>query len=211
MYKPKIFSEDRAEVLQKFIQEHPLATLITSGSSGIMANLIPMNFHRLGEMGTLRCHLARANPQIERITNGDEILLLFNGPQSYISPEMYATKKIHRKVVPTWNYSMVQVKGTATIIDDPRWVLEHIKELTNSMEASNESPWKVEDAPADYILGQLKAIVGIEILIESMDGKFKVSQNQSAENQNSVKEALLKRGEAKMARLVENRGPSRGE
>jgi len=206
MYLPKIFAEDHLDVLQKFIRDFPLATVITAGPNGIMANLIPMSLHSIGENGTLRCHLARANCQFDRIKDGDEVLIIFNGPQSYVTPNFYETKKVHGKVVPTWNYTTVQVRGKATAIDDPEWIYAQINDLTNAMEASNEKPWKVGDAPGEYIKKQLKAVVGVEISIDKIEGKFKVSQNQPDENRLSAQKGFSRAENDTMASLIANGG-----
>lgn len=206
MYCPSYFSENRTESLHEFIQTYPLATIITSNSEGIVADLIPMSFHAVGEKGTLRCHFAKMNAQIERLKSGANFLLIFNGPQSYVSPSFYVTKKIHGKAVPTWNYTMVQVTGDVTVIDDPRWILQQITDLTEQQESGSPEPWKVTDAPEDYILGQLNALVGIEIKIKTIKGKFKVSQNQPSENQKSVEENFTKANNKEMANLVANKG-----
>ncbi|MCO5142558.1 MAG: FMN-binding negative transcriptional regulator [Oligoflexia bacterium] len=205
MYRPKVFAEDRIEVLHDFIKEHPLATVVTAGPNGILANLIPVSLHAVGEKGTLRLHLAKMNLQADRLKVGDEVLMVFHGPQNYVTPNFYPSKKVHGKVVPTWNYSLVQVRGKASVIDDPKWVLEQINDLTEAMEKTNETPWKVSDAPEDYILSQLKVIVGVEVPIETIEGKFKVSQNQSKENNEGVEQGFLKQGDHQMASLVAER------
>lgn len=205
MYRLKVFAEDRIEVLHQFIRDFPLATLVTSGPSGTLANLIPVSLHDIGEKGTLRLHLAKMNPQADRLIAGDEVLLVFHGPQNYVTPNFYPSKKANGKVVPTWNYSMVQVRGKATVFDDPKWILQQINDLTEAMEKTNENPWKVSDAPEDYILSQLKIIIGIEIPIETIEGKFKVSQNQSDENNKGVEEGFFKQGDEAMASLVAKR------
>lgn len=113
------FAENRIESLNEFIQTYPLATIITSNSEGIVADLLPMSFHAAGEKRTLRCHFAKMNAQIERLKSGANFLIIFNGPQSYVSPNFYVTKKIDGKTVPTWNNPTVQITGTATVIEDP--------------------------------------------------------------------------------------------
>lgn len=202
MYRPKIFAEDRIGTLHEFIKEYPLATIVTAGPNGILANLIPVSLHSGGEKGTLRLHLAKANPQAERIGAGDEVLVIFHGPQNYVTPNHYPSKKVHGKVVPTWNYSVVQVRGKATVVDDPKWVLQQINDLTEAMEKDQETPWKTSDAPEEYILSQLKAIIGVEIPIDEIKGKFKVSQNQSPKDNAGVEQGFRQQGDDDMASLV---------
>ncbi|MBX2996303.1 MAG: FMN-binding negative transcriptional regulator [Bdellovibrionaceae bacterium] len=205
MYRPKVFAEDRIEVLHQFIRQYPLATVVTSGPEGLLANLIPVSLHEIGKKGTIRLHLAKMNSQAERIQAGDEILFVFNGPQAYVTPSFYPSKQVNGKVVPTWNYSTVQVRGKAKVFDDPNWVLQQINDLTSAMEKDRSVPWGVSDAPDDYILSQLKIIIGIEVVIEAIEGKFKVSQNQSAENNKGVIDGFIKEGNKEMASLVAER------
>lgn len=211
MYRPKVFSEDRIEVLHEFIKKYPLATVITAGPTGTLANLIPVSLHSVGEKGTLRFHMAKMNLQADQLKAGDDLLIVFHGPQSYVTPNFYPSKKVHGKVVPTWNYSLVQVRGRATVIDDSEWVLQQINDLTEAMEKPNENPWKVSDAPNDYILSQLKLIVGVEVPIETIEGKFKVSQNQSKENRDGVEKGFLQNGNEEMASLIAHKSPIKSE
>lgn len=203
MYKKKEFSEDRIEVLHRFINQHPLATIITHGEGGMMANLIPIFLIVDGAKGVLRLHLAKMNPQLKHLENGGEVLLVFNGPQSYITPSWYPTKKETGKVVPTWNYSMVQVRGVPKVIDDSEWILRQIKDLTIQMESGRENSWQVSDAPESYILGQLNVLSGVEISISSIEGKFKMSQNQSEENRVGVITGLDAEQKSDVRKMVE--------
>lgn len=203
MYQPPAFREDRPEVLQALIRAHPLATLVTSGAGGLQANLLP--FLLTDEGGALRAHLARANPQLADLREGGEALVIFQGPQAYVSPAFYASKAEHGKVVPTWNYAVVQVRGTPRVLDDAAWVREQIDDLTDSQEAGRAEPWAVGDAPDDFIAMQLRAIVGIEIPIASIEGKWKVSQNRSEADRQGVAAGLPLEAAA-MALLVAQRG-----
>ncbi|MDR5170406.1 FMN-binding negative transcriptional regulator [Methylobacillus flagellatus] len=186
MHNPSIFREERLDVLYQLITEHPLATLITSGPQGLMANLLPFALHLDGENGVLRAHLARGNKQLDELRAGGEALVVFQGPQFYVTPSWYPSKAEHGKVVPTWNYTMVQVRGTPLVIDDPDWLLAQASHLTQHNEAERTQPWQVADAPADFIASQLKAIVGVEIPVQSIAGKFKLSQNRSAQDRQGV-------------------------
>ena len=194
MHCPSMFREERLEVLHALITGHPLATLITAGSAGIEANLIPFSLHEGGNYGVLRAHLARNNKQLEALRQGASTLVVFQGPQSYVTPSWYPAKAEHGKVVPTWNFVMVQARGIPRVIDDPQWILQQVNGLTDAMEASREQPWGVQDAPENYIAGQLKAIVGIEIPIRTLEGKWKTSQNRSAADHQGVIDGLRSEG-----------------
>jgi transcriptional regulator len=209
VYRPPAFREDRPEVLREAIRAHPLGTLVTSGPSGLMANVLPFSIVSGPEGDVLRAHLAKANKQALDLREQAPTLVLFQGPQAYISPSSYPTKQEHGKVVPTWNYVVVQVWGTPTIIEDDGWVLEQINELTDFHESKRAEPWKVTDAPAPFVQGQLKGIVGLELPISRFEGKWKVSQNQSDQNQRGVIAALRSQGYDELADEVADRSVSR--
>lgn len=180
MYVPRQFEETRPEVLHRLIASHPFATLVTHAASELVVNHIPFLIDPgSGPYGTLRGHVAKANPVWRNLSDTVESIAVFQGPESYISPSWYPAKYQHGKVVPTWNYAIVHVHGFARAIDDTDWLLELVNELTDSHEASRPVPWKVSDAPADFIGQMLNAIVGIEIPITKIVGKWKVSQNRS--------------------------------
>jgi transcriptional regulator len=208
MYCPPIFREERLAILHAFVRTHRLATLVTAGSAGLMANLLPFTLVMAGENGTLRAHLAKANEQVDSLREGSESLVIFQGPQTYITPSWYTSKAEHGKVVPTWNYAVVQARGTPRVIEDNDWLRAQIGDLTATQESSRATPWKVSDAPEDFVSAQLKAIIGIEISIKHIVGKWKVSQNRSPADRQSVCDGL--RGEAvsdEMAQFVAQRGP----
>lgn len=207
MYQPQHFREDRLAVQHALIREHALGLLITAGPGGLQANHIPFLIDATAsERGTLRAHLARANPQWRELSAVDECLAVFQGPQTYISPSLYPTKHEHGKVVPTWNYITVHAWGRPQVIDDPVWLRRQVDDLTAHNESSRTAPWYVSDAPAEYIAAQLKGIVGIEIPIARIEGKWKVSQNRPAVDRAGVA-AGLRGGDAEtMAALVEERG-----
>jgi transcriptional regulator len=208
MYLPAAFREDRLQTLHALIRAHPLATLITAGPGGLIANLAPFILADAGEKGTLRAHIARASDQVEALRSGVETLVVFQGPEAYITPSWYAAKKEHGRVVPTWNYVVVQARGTPRLIDDPGWIRTQIGELTASQENRRAEPWKVTDAPEPFIAGQLGAIVGVEIPIAAIEGKWKVSQNRSAADRKGVEEGLRREGlSEEIARLVAERAP----
>ena len=178
MYQPPHFREDRIDVQHALIRAHPLGLLVTAGPGGLMANPIP--FLVDSTRNVLRAHLARANGQLAELGMVDECLVVFQGAQVYVTPSWYATKRETGKVVPTWNYAIVQVRGPARIIEDRDWLRRQVGQITDEQEAARAAPWAVDDAPDAYIDSQLKGIVGIEIEIETIDGKWKVSQNRSA-------------------------------
>lgn len=202
MYQPTAFREERLETLHTLIRSHPLATLITAGAGGLIANLVPFTLVDLGEKGTLRAHIARANDQVEALGAGAETLVIVHGPETYVTPSWYVSKKEHGRVVPTWNYVVVQVRGIPRLIDDAAWLRAQIGELTSTQENRRAMPWKVADAPEPFLLGQIQAIIGVEIPISTIEGKWKVSQNRSAADRQSVQDGLRQEGNEEMARLV---------
>jgi transcriptional regulator len=198
MYLSKHFAQNDIAKLHDLMRAFPLATLVTHGADGLEANHVPLLLDRAaGPNGTLRGHVARGNPLAA--ADGQEILVIFQGHEGYISPSGYATKAEHGKVVPTWNYCAVHATGRLRVVDDAEWLLAQLTALTAEHEAGLAKPWAVGDAPADYIEKMLGAIVGIEIVVERLIGKWKVSQNQPAVNQASLIEALA--GEP-MAELI---------
>jgi len=207
MYCPSLFREDRLEVQHAFIQSHPLGLLISHGPGGLLANLLPFVL-KTGDSGpgVLQVHMARANPQWRELDD-QPVLVVFRGPDAYVSPSLYATKKENGKVVPTWNYAMVQVRGQARVRDQVEWLTPQLSALTTAREASRAQPWSIADAPPDYIEAQKKAIVGIEIEIAAIEGKWKVSQNQPEANRRSVVAAFsIDESTREMAALVRSYG-----
>ena len=188
MYLPAHFEETRLDVLHAFVTAHPFGLLVTEGADGPVANGVPfvLDPGGAGGLGTLRAHVARSNPVWRDAAPGNRSLVVFQGPQAYVSPSWYASKAEHGKVVPTWNYTMVQVHGRLRAIDDPAWVHAFVTRLTGVHESGRPMPWHVTDAPADYIAATQRAIVGIEIEVARVEGKFKLSQNRSAEDRTGV-------------------------
>jgi transcriptional regulator len=190
MYAPKHFDEARLEVLHQLIHSHPLATLITLDQGNLCADHIPFEISApsaAAPFGVLRGHVARANPLWQG--QGD-VLAVFQGPQAYISPAWYEEKALSGKVVPTFNYAVVHAHGPLRIIDDAGQLLALLERLTNRHEAARSAPWQVSDAPASYIEHMMAAIVGIEIPIARLDGKWKVSQNRSESDQSRIAAGL---------------------
>lgn len=190
MHCPSIFREERLDVLHGLITAHPLGMLITAGSNGLMANLIPFSLHSGGKHGILRTHLARGNKQLDTLREATEALVVFQGPECYVTPSWYPSKAEHGKVVPTWNFAMVQVRGGASVIDDLEWLRNQVEVLTNSQESGRDTPWNVSDAPAEFIETQLKGIIGVEIPIRSIEGKWKASQNRLPVDRQGVIDGL---------------------
>lgn len=185
MYLPKHFEETRVEVLHGLIRAHPLGALVTTGASGLEANHVPFEIDPdPAPFGTLRGHVARANP-VWRDGVGDA-LVIFQGPELYVSPSWYPSKQEGGKVVPTWNYAVVHAHGALRAIDDAAWLRAFVTRLTDRHEGRRAAPWKVTDAPADYVDKMLTAIVGIELPIARIAGKWKVSQNRPAADRAGV-------------------------
>jgi len=203
MYLPQHFEETRVEVLHQLIHEHPLGALVTLTSSGLTANHIPFEVEPdPAPFGTLRGHIARANPLWRDFSRDVEALAIFQGPGTYVSPSWYPTKRETAKVVPTWNYAVVHAHGAIRFIDDRAWLRAFVEKLTNRHEAGRREPWKITDAPSDYIEKQLGAIIGIEITVARLVGKWKVSQNRPVQDRDGVVEGLLQ-----MADLVRHSRP----
>jgi transcriptional regulator len=211
MYIPKHTEETRIDVIDRLIQAHPLASLVTMGSSGLFATHLPMVLHRTGEeYAVLRGHLSRANRQWKEFSPEIQALAIFSGPEHYITPAWYPEKAETGKVVPTWNYAVVHVYGSLQVIEDPDWLLTHLNTLTDTHEASRSTPWSVADAPKDFIASIARGIVGLELKIERLEGKWKVSQNQNAQTRASVVEGLEELGtetSLAMRDLVEGKRP----
>ena len=204
MYLPAQFEEKRPEVLHELVRTHPLGLLITLADSGLQANPIPffLDADPAGGAGVLRAHVARANPVWYEARADVEALVVFQGPQAYVSPNWYPSKADHGKVVPTWNYVMVQARGTLRAIDDAAWVHALVSRLTTHHEATQPKPWAVTDAPPDYIATMTRAIVGIEITLSALTGKWKVSQNRSAADRDGVSRGLTAAGRTDSATLA---------
>lgn len=202
MYVPPAYRETRADVLHALVRAHPLGTLVTAGAAGLTANLIPFDLVETAGGMVLRAHLARANPQCDDLRAGAETLVIFQGPEAYVTPSWYAAKAEHGRVVPTWNYAVVQVRGRPQVFDAPDWLAAQVGRLTEGHEAGRAHPWAVSDAPETFIAGQLRAIVGLEIPIERIEGKWKMSQNRSEADRSGVAEGLRAEGAEAAADLV---------
>ncbi|HEV2611605.1 MAG TPA: FMN-binding negative transcriptional regulator [Noviherbaspirillum sp.] len=195
MYMPPYFEEQRPDALRKLMREHPLGMLITLDPGGLNANPIPFLYDPAPTpFGTLRAHVARSNPVWKTFSPDVDALVLFQGPQAYISPSWYASKQEHGKVVPTWNYMVVQATGPLRVIDDAVWLQDLLGQLTEQHESRRQMPWKIGDAPEGYIAKLLGAIVGLEIPVAKLTGKWKVSQNRSDADRAGVARGLAELG-----------------
>jgi len=206
MYIPEHFEVTNVDVMHNLIRDYPLATIVTLATEEINANHIPL--HLLDSpkpYGTLQGHVSRSNPLLEDITKDIETLAIFHGPNSYITPSWYQTKKESGKVVPTWNYVVVHAYGKLSIIDNPDWLRTQLERLTDQNELSFSEPWAVADAPLEFTERLFSSIVGIEMKITKLIGKWKVSQNQPHQNRESITAGLNTSnhlGSSQMAELV---------
>lgn len=193
MYIPSKFAETRIPVLRALVRRHPLATLVAATASGVDAEHVPLLLDEArGPRGVLQGHVAKANPIWRRLSDGAEVLVVFQGPDHYVSPGWYPSKQQHGKVVPTWNYAVVHARGRLTWKHDPVWLRELLDRLTDVHEHARELPWQVTDAPADFVEHMLTSIVGLEIPVSSLEGKWKLSQNRGADDRAGVISGLEK-------------------
>ena len=203
MYLPDHFAETRIEELHRIIRGHPLGVLVTQAASGLDANHLPFELiPDRGAYGTLQAHIARANPLGEDLADGSEVLVVFRGAQGYISPNWYPSKHVTHRNVPTWNYEVVHAHGRIHLIDEAKFVGGLVARLTHAHEAAEPRPWKLADAPRDYIDEMLSNIVGIRIEVTRLTGKRKLSQNRDARDVQGVIEALRERKQEALATAV---------
>jgi len=204
LYLPAHFAENRIEVLHALMQARPLATLVTQGHSGLLANHLPVEtLPEPQPYGLIRGHIARANPLWREYRDGAEALAVFQGPQTYISPSFYPTKEISGEVVPTWDYAVVHAHGTLRFVSDTAWMRDLVAGLTDAHEAPRLKPWKIDDAPDAYIAKMLTMIVGFEFSIVSLTGKWKVSQNWPHADRRGVERGLRSAGDADAVEIAD--------
>ncbi len=207
MYCPNHFRQPDTAAIHELIRACPLATLITVTADGLNADHIPLMLESPANgTAVLRGHVARANPMWKKLNSDFEALAVFHGPEAYISPNWYPTKQEHGKAVPTWNYVTAHVRGPLQLFESPEWLREQVSALTLKQESPFADPWAVTDAPTEYIDQMLRAIVGIELTIRSIEGKWKTSQNQPETNQRGAVQGLRDLGTADaaaMAALIE--------
>lgn len=192
MYVPEHFKKEDLPMLHRYMRDYGFGLLIVADEDGIEANHVPFHLSckGSGSLGLLQCHVARKNPVWQRLMHGGRVLTVFQGPDAYVSPSWYPTKAETGRVVPTWNYLAVHAQGSARAIEDPAWLRQHLKQLTDQHESTMAEPWAVDDAPSDFTERLAQAIVGIEIEIEALTGKLKASQNQPDRNRAGVKAGL---------------------
>jgi transcriptional regulator len=211
MFIPAAFAETEPVALHALMRAHPLATLVIATGDGLDANHIPLHVDSAsGEFGTLRGHVSRANPLWRACVEGVPAIAIFRGSDAYITPNWYPSKREDGKAVPTWNYVAVHAHGMLRAIDDAQWLRAQLEELVVQHESTETAAWKISDAPPDYIEAMLRGIVGIELKITRLEGKWKASQNHPAANREGVIEGLRKRGissASAMAEIVRERGP----
>ena len=209
MYVPEHFRESDPKLIEDFIRAVGIGELVSWNGSTLEAVTMPLLFEKDADKkddadnGSLVGHLARANAQWRSLSKDREVLVLFRGPNDYITPTWYPTKREHGEVVPTWNYASVQIRGVPIVHDDPEWTLGLVARLTTEHESTNPLPWAVSDAPKEFIATQLRAIVGVEIQITQIDAKWKLSQNQPAQNRAGVIAGLREKGTDRSRDLAE--------
>jgi len=203
MYVPAHFDESRPEVLHDLIERHPLGTLVTHSGGILDANHIPFALNsRSGPQGMLLGHVARANPVWKEVASGDSVLVIFRAEHAYISPDWYPSKHEAHRQVPTWNYRVVHVHGRLQVRDDARFVRGVVSRLTHEHEDARPTPWRMADAPPDYLDGMIANIVGIEVEITRLEGKFKLGQNREARDIRGAAEALTREGHGALGQLM---------
>ncbi len=203
MYQPPHFREERIEVQHALIRAYPFGLLVSAGADGLLADPMPFLLDTdASTNGTLRTHMARANPHWRALQNATEALVVFQGADAYVTPSWYPSKHETGKAVPTWNYAMVQVHGTPRVVEDREWLLKMVTDLTSVHEAGRTDAWAVSDAPASFVEAQLKGIVGVEIEIARITGKWKISQNRPVADRVGVVAGLEADGATAMAQLV---------
>jgi transcriptional regulator len=203
MYTPPHFAQAQPERLARIIHEHPLGVLVTSGPGGLDADHIPFEFDPAsGPLGKLFAHVARANTLWQRCPTGTEVMVIFRGAESYVSPNWYPSKHEAHRQVPTWNYEVVHAHGRLAVLDDERFVRGLVARLTRRHEATEPKPWKMGDSAPDFIDEMLAKVVGIEIEIASITGKSKLSQNKEARDRLNAADRLDAKGQAELAQAM---------
>ena len=212
MFQPPIFQEDRTDVMQELMRAHPFATIVSGATGELTADHVPLVLHDdEGAEGVLRGHIAVANPLFRETEGAMDVLTVFQGPQTYVTPSLYASKKEHGKVVPTWNYVVVHARGTLKFTRETHWLLRHLHDLTNQHESHRPEPWAVADAPDDFVKKQLRGLVGFEISINKLAGTWKVSQNKALADWTGVRDGFEKSDNpdaVKIAALLQERARS---
>jgi len=208
MYQPDHFRVEDVAEMHALMRARPFATLVSAGSAGLYASHLPTVLKDDGPCGVIECHLARAKPHCRDLAEGGEALMIFQGPEGYITPNWYPSKAAHGKVVPTWNYAVVHATGRPEVMKEKAWLLRHVGELTAQQERTEAKPWALSDAPDSYINVMLRGIVGFRFAITRLEGKWKMSQNREAIDQEGVVQGLNTRAvgdDLEMAEIVARR------
>ncbi len=208
MYRPDQFRVEDVAQMHALMRGRPFAALISSGPDGLYASHVPTVLKDEGPFGVVECHLARANPHWQGIARGGEALMIFQGPEGYITPNWYPSKPRHGKVVPTWNYAAVHAYGSPAIMTDASWLSRHVSELTDQQEHAAPAPWRLSDAPQAFVESMLRGIVGLRFAIARLEGKWKMSQNRDLEDQHGVADGLKRRAhgdDLEIAELIARR------
>jgi len=193
MYLPDHFRVDDIPQMHALMRGRPFAALVSSGASGLYASHLPTVLKNEGDYGNIECHLARGNPHWRELAEGNEALMIFQGPEAYITPNWYATKAETGKVVPTWNYAIVHAYGRPAVMQDKDWLRRHVGELTDQQEKAEPRPWHLSDAPDSYIDVMTRGIVGFRFAITRLEGKWKMSQNRAEQDWKGVVTGLNER------------------
>lgn len=210
MFQPPIFEENRPEVMYDMMMAHPFATIVSLLEGCLNADHVPLVLKGTGETGRyLQGHVSVANPLFRETDSLVEVLTIFQGPQTYVTPAWYVSKQEHGKVVPTWNYVVVHARGELRFTRDPSWLRQHLEDLTDQHERHRTEPWAVSDAPEEFMARQVRGLAGFEIAIKDLTGKWKVSQNRAREDRAGVQAGLARLDDpdaTEIARLVKERG-----
>ena len=205
MYQPDHYRVDDLSLMHALMRARPLVALVSGGAEGLYATHLPTVLKDDGPYGVIECHLARANPHWKDLAEGKEALMIFQGPEGYITPNWYPSKIQHGKVVPTWNYAVVHAYGCPEVMKEKDWLHRHVSELTAQQERNEPEPWMTSDAPGTYIEVMLRGIVGFRFAITRLQGKWKMSQNRDMGDRDGVAKGLSKRGhkdDLEMAEIV---------
>jgi transcriptional regulator len=194
MYQPDHFRVGDLQQMHALMRARPFVALVSAGLRGLYATNLPTVLKDDGPYGVIECHLARANPHWKDLAEGNEALMIFHGPEGYITPNWYPSKADHGKVVPTWNYAAVHAYGRPEVIEDKDWLRRHVGELTAQQEANEAAPWALSDAPEPFIEVMLRGIVGFRFAITRIEGKWKMSQNRDMKDRDGVVRGLGNRG-----------------
>jgi len=193
MFLPDHFRVEDVPEMHALMRARPFAALVSAGPAGLYGTHLPTVLKDEGTFGTIECHLSRANPHWKDLAEGGEAMMIFQGPDGYITPNWYVTKAQTGKAVPTWNYAIVHAYGRPAVMKEKDWLLRHVTELTDQQERSEAHPWKVSDAPASYVDVMLRGIVGFRFEIARLEGKWKMSQNRETQDRVAVIDGLKSR------------------